>query len=162
MTAGAVIGNEDGPQGKAIHFGVVHAEYTALTAGVGVADFTDRTQIELIGPDRQAFLHNLCTNEVRRLPAGAGCEAFFCNPQGHVLAFVHIFCGGESLVIETVAGEEAKLMAHLDRYLIREKVELRRAAAIGPNYCWPALARSSCSRPWRSAHRRACLTISTR
>ncbi len=86
---------------------------------------SDRTQIELAGADRQSFLHNLCTNEVRRLNPGAGCEAFLCNVQGHTLALVYIFCGAETLVVETVPRQEGKLLPHLDRYLIREKVELQ-------------------------------------
>jgi folate-binding protein YgfZ len=110
---------------RAAQFGDARAEYAALNGAVGVADFSDRTQIELAGADRQTFLHNLCTNEVRRLSAGAGCETFLCNAQGHVLALANVFCGAESVVVETVPGQEAKLLAHFDRYLIREKVELR-------------------------------------
>jgi len=105
-------------------FGNVPAEYAALTTGAGIVDFSDRTQIELTGADRQSFLHNLCTNEVRKLTPGAGCEAFLCNPQGHVLALVNIFCGADSLVLETAPGQEARILTQLDKYLIREKVEL--------------------------------------
>jgi folate-binding protein YgfZ len=122
-TAGAVFAPGDST-GEALHFGNAREEYAALTGGVGLADFSHRTQIELTGADRQTFLHNLCTNEIRRLTAGTGCEAFLCNAQGHVLALVNVFCGAANLVIETVPGVGAKLLAHLDRYLIREKVEL--------------------------------------
>ncbi|MBI2825014.1 MAG: aminomethyl transferase family protein [Planctomycetia bacterium] len=118
---------ESGDPGRsdaALDYGDVASEYAALTGAVGVADFTTRTQIELSGADRASFLHNLCTNEIRRLPAGAGCEAFLTDAHGHVLAFVYVFCTADSLVLETVAGEEQRLLAHLDRYLIREKVEL--------------------------------------
>ena len=51
-------------------------EYKALTAGAGLVDFPEWTQIELRGKDRASFLHNLCTNEIRKLPADGGCEAF--------------------------------------------------------------------------------------
>lgn len=114
-----------GNAAEPLHFGNWRAEYDALSGAAGLVDFSRRTQIELSGADRQSFLHNLCTNEVRRLAPGAGCEAFLCNAQGHTLALVNIFCGAETLVIETVPGEEGKLLAHLDRYLIREKVALR-------------------------------------
>lgn len=115
--------------GVALDFGDVASEYAALTGAVGIADFTTRTQIELSGADRASFLHNLCTNEIRKLAAGAGCEAFLTDAHGHVLAFVYVFCTADSLVLETVAGEEPKLLAHLDRYLIREKVELHPRSA---------------------------------
>ena len=81
LTAGAVFTASDG-SASAAHFGDPRAEYQALTAGVGLVDFTERTQIELVGADRQTFLHNLCTNDVRRLTPGSGCEAFLCNAQG--------------------------------------------------------------------------------
>ena len=87
-------------------------------------DLTDRTQIELRGDDRASFLHNLCTNEIRKLPAGAGTEAFLLDAKGHVLGFVNVYCRPDSLVLETVPGQGPRLLAHLDRYLIREKVEL--------------------------------------
>ncbi len=110
-------------------FGDPRGEYEALTSSAGLVDLSSRTQIELVGPDRQTFLHNLCTNEIRRLQPGAGCEAFLCNAQGHVLALVYVFAGADSLVIDTVPGQEEKLLAQLDRYLIREKVELRGRSA---------------------------------
>ena len=124
LTAGAVFTASDS-SASAAHFGDPRAEYQALTAGVGLVDFTERTQIELVGADRQTFLHNLCTNDVRRLTPGSGCEAFLCNAQGHTLALTFVFCCADSLIIETVPGQEEKLLAHLDRYLIREKVEIR-------------------------------------
>ena len=100
------------------------AQYEALAGGVGLVDLSERTRIELTGADRAKFLHNLCTNEVRKLPPGAGCEAFLCDARGHVLFHVFILCRAESLVVETMPGEEARLLAHLDRYLIREQVAL--------------------------------------
>ncbi len=121
LAAGANISTATG---RVNDFGNVPAEYAALTGEAGLVDFSDRTQIEVTGADRQSFLHNLCTNEVRKLTAGAGSEAFLCNPQGHVLALVTLFCGQESLVLETVPQQEAALLAQLDKYLIREKVEL--------------------------------------
>lgn len=99
-------------------------DYRTLTQDAGLVDFSDRTQIELTGDDRATFLHNMCTNEIRKLAPGAGCEAFLTNAQGKILAHVLVFCGPESLVLETVPGEQQKLLTHLDRYLIREKVEL--------------------------------------
>lgn len=118
---GCVVG--DPPQ-FLTSFGDATAEYHALTSGVGIADFSRRTQIVMRGDDRAAFLHNLCTNQIRDLKPGAGCEAFLTNAQGHVLALINVFCHADQLVLETVPEQEAKLLAQLDRYLIREKVEL--------------------------------------
>ena len=99
-------------------------DYRALTTGIGWADFGDRSQIEMTGEDRAKFLHNLCTNNIKDLPVGHGCEAFLLNAQGKILGHVLVFCGPDSLVLETVPGQGERLTQHLDRYLIREKVEL--------------------------------------
>ncbi len=104
------------------------AEYEALTQGAGLVDLAERTKIELQGADRAAFLHNLCTNDIRKLEPSAGCEAFMTTIQGKILAFVFVFSGsdpeGASLVIETVAAQGEKLRRHFDKYLVREKVEI--------------------------------------
>jgi folate-binding protein YgfZ len=99
-------------------------EYAALHTAAGLVRLDDRTQIELTGDDRVTFLHNLCTNDIKKLAAGKGCEAFLCNAQGRTLAHVYVFCRADSLVLETVPGQGEFLLKHLDRYLIRERVEL--------------------------------------
>lgn len=99
-------------------------QYEALTAGAGLVDFAGRTRIEVTGDDRASFLHNLSTNDVKGLTPGSGCEAFFLNARGHVLAHVFIICRPESLVVEAVSGQCEFLLNHLNRYLIREQVEL--------------------------------------
>ncbi|QDU97701.1 CAF17-like 4Fe-4S cluster assembly/insertion protein YgfZ [Lignipirellula cremea] len=99
-------------------------EHQTLTQGAGLVDFSHRTHLELQGADRTVFLHNFCTNEIKLLQQGEGCEAFLLNPQGKVIGLVAIFCGPESLWIETVAGQGPTLHGHLDRYIIREDVEV--------------------------------------
>jgi folate-binding protein YgfZ len=103
---------------------MIDDEYRALAEGAAVFDFSQRTRIELTGLDRASFLHNLTTNDVKGLQAGSGCEAFFLDARGHVLAHVFLIAGGESIVIETLAGQNEQLLNHLNRYLIREKVEI--------------------------------------
>ena len=49
-------------------------------------DRTSRVRLEIHGPDRAKFLHNLTTNDVKRLPEGTGHESFVTSPQGKTLA----------------------------------------------------------------------------
>lgn len=102
----------------------LESAYAPLATSAGLMEPGDRTQVELLGEDRAKFLHNLCTNEIRKLPAGAGCEAFLLDAKGHVVAYVWVFCQADSIVLETVPGQGAVIIGHLDRYLIREKVEI--------------------------------------
>ena len=99
-------------------------EYQALTARAGVVELGHRTRIELTGNDRATFLHNLCTNEIRKLPTGVGCEAFFTTVQGKTLGHGLVFATADALVVDTVAGQAETLLAHLHHYLVCEQVEL--------------------------------------
>lgn len=90
---------------------------------VCVFDLSDRTQIELTGADRAKFLHAFCTNDIIRLRPGQGCEAFLTNVKGRVVGHVFVFVGANSLWLDSVPGQESAIIAHLDRYLIREDVQ---------------------------------------
>ena len=121
--AGAVFADEAGGA-VARHFGDPQDEYRALTGGVGLVDLSRRTRVEMTGGDRARFLNNLCTNDVAKLAPGEGCEAFLTTPQGKIAAYVLVFCGAESIVLESAADQAEAVMAQLDRYLIREDVQL--------------------------------------
>jgi folate-binding protein YgfZ len=99
-------------------------DYDALVERAALVPLEQRTQIELTGADRASFLHNLCTNEIRQLTPGSGCEAFLTTAQGRTLAHLFAFVGPESIVISTVAGQAEIIMAHLDHYLVSEQVTL--------------------------------------
>jgi len=100
------------------------SEYQAILAGTGVVDVSDRTKIELRGADRVKFLNSFCTNDIKRLQPGESCEAFICNVKGHVIGHIQVLAADEALQIDTVPGQAEKLIAHLDRYLIREDVQI--------------------------------------
>lgn len=99
-------------------------EYEALTERAALVEPFERTQIEMSGPDRATFLHNLCTADIRKLEVGTGCEAYVTSVQGKTLGHVFVFAGPESLILDTVAGQGELLINHLDHYLISEQVEL--------------------------------------
>lgn len=88
-----------------------------------VFDVSDRTQIELTGADRAKFLHGFCTNDIKRLTPGQGCEAFLTNIKGKVVGHVFVFATATSLWLDTVSGQSEAIVSHLDRYLIREDVQ---------------------------------------
>jgi len=85
-------------------------------------DVSTRTQIEVTGRDSVKFLHSFCTNDIKKLQPGQGCEAFVTNVQGKVLGHIFVFAERDSLCLESVTGAAAKLMPHFDRYVITEDV----------------------------------------
>lgn len=85
-------------------------------------------KVEVRGPEAPEFLHNLCTNEVKGLPLGGGCEAFFCDQRARSLFHGRIYhcrtSGEHSLWIDVTPHRNAALVEHLNRHLIAEHVEL--------------------------------------
>lgn len=98
-------------------------QYSALTRGVGFAALAGRTILSLTGSDRIQFLNGFCTNNVKTLQPGSGCEAFVTSPQGKTLGHVLIFCEPDRLVLDTSPGQAADLIAHFDKYVISEDVQ---------------------------------------
>lgn len=121
---GAVFGPWRG-ESLPLHFGDWHAEYATLDHVPCVVDPGCRTQIEVLGPDRVAFVHRMCSNHVAGCQPGSGCEAFFLDVKGHVLACVRIFVGPDSLLMETAPGQSEAVISHLSKYVVREKVEFQ-------------------------------------
>ena len=99
-------------------------EYRALTDSVGVTQL-ERALIEVRGNDRTHFLHSFCTADIKKLAAGQGCEAFVTNHQGKIVGHVLVLNRGEFLLLDTVAGQAAGLIAHLDRFVISEDVAFK-------------------------------------
>src|SRR5881396_3468495 len=83
-------------------FGDPHAEYEAAQSSAAILDLSALNKIEVRGHDRAKFLHNLCTNDVKGLAPGRGCEAFFTTVQGKIMAYVRVFAGDDSIWIDSV------------------------------------------------------------
>jgi folate-binding protein YgfZ len=86
--------------------------------------------VEITGADRATLLHGLCTNDIKGLTPNRGCEAFLTNVQGKTVGYVYVFCGDESLILDTVGGQAEFLIQSLDRYVIREDVALSNRSSL--------------------------------
>lgn len=107
-----------------LHFGDAEREYQAAKGEAVLFDVSDRAQIEMTGKDARQFLNNFCTNDINRLGTEEGCEAFVTNVKGRILAHIFVFVNDDSVWIETNRHVEEALLAHFDRYLITEDVQL--------------------------------------
>ncbi len=105
------------------------ADYRAALTSAAIFDTSHAAKLVLTGPDAPMFLGNLSTNDVKPLPLGAGCEAYFCDSRAKVKFqawFYHIRLsdGRHAMWVETTAGRNTELVQYLDRYLISEQVEI--------------------------------------
>lgn len=104
-------------------------EYDAAVSGAALFDRSDAAKLVLTGPDAPMFLGNLSTNDIKNLPLGGGCEAYFCSPTAKVqfqawVYHVKLADGRHALWVETTPGRNTELAKYLDRYLISEQVEI--------------------------------------
>lgn len=104
-------------------------QYRALREGFGYVELTGWSSVTLTGADRQAFLNNFCTNNVKQLQPGEHCEAFLTNVKGKVRAHVLVNAREKELVLVAFPGQAESIVSHLDRYVIREDVQLRDTTA---------------------------------
>ena len=99
--------------------------YGALTSSAGLIFLDQRTQLEINGADRTGFLNGFCTGDMKKLQPGSGCEVFITNHQGKAAGHGWVFCEADRLLFDGPPGQAEKLIAHLDRFVISERVEFR-------------------------------------
>lgn len=95
----------------------------ALLSSSGYVALEDWSVVTLTGADRQSFLHNMCTNEIRKLTTGEGCEAFFTDVKGKIVAHVWVLLREDRITLLAVPDQAELIVSHLDRYIIREDVQ---------------------------------------
>src|SRR5437867_6139071 len=92
------------------------ARYPTPTSGIGLADRSDRVRIAVSGPDRAKFLHSLTTNEVKRLAAGRGCEAFVTSTQGKTMAYVILHVSEDRILVRSDPDGMELALPHFRKY----------------------------------------------
>lgn len=87
-------------------------------------DRSDRVRLEVSGPDRAKFLHNLTTNDVKRLVAGQGAETFVTSLQGKTLGLMILLAGDDRILVLTDPGGAEHLAPHLAKYGVFDDVAI--------------------------------------
>jgi folate-binding protein YgfZ len=98
--------------------------YIALLDRAAWLDLDSRGRIVARGRDRARFLHNITSNEVKKMTLGDACYAFLLNPQGRIQADLHLLCLADHFLIDTDPGLREKVLQHLRRYIVADQVEL--------------------------------------
>ena len=99
--------------------------YADLRRSLAWGDLGRRSALKAHGPDAVRFIDNFTTAAVSALAVGAGTEGFFADARGWVLALTNILRTEDGVWIDAPAGLAAGLREHLDRYHIRERLELK-------------------------------------
>jgi len=107
-----------------LHFGDSCREYQAVRTAAGLLDLCHRCLLRLSGPDRVSFLQGMVSNDVKGLAPGEGTYAAFLDIQGKILADARVFCAEEFFLVDLWESRREKILAHLNRYLIADDVEI--------------------------------------
>jgi folate-binding protein YgfZ len=105
-------------------FDVAEAETDALLAGASVHDLGWLRRIGLRGEDRFRWLSGMVTNGVDSLAENAGAYNLVLNAQGRIQGDCYVWRDGEKLEIEVTAEQADALLAHFDKFIIMDDVEL--------------------------------------
>jgi tRNA-modifying protein YgfZ len=98
--------------------------YDTLRRGAAWMDLSARGRILASGRDRARLLHNITSNEVKKMAPGSGCYAFVLSPQGRIQADLHLLCFADHFLIDTEPDTREKVLAHMRKYIIADQVEL--------------------------------------
>jgi folate-binding protein YgfZ len=98
--------------------------YRAVNQRAGLSNLSARCRLRVTGPDRAKFLHNLTTNEVKRLAVGLGQEAFVTSPQGKTLGYVTLLACPEEILVRTDPGGLEQVLPHLNKYGLFDEIGL--------------------------------------
>jgi folate-binding protein YgfZ len=100
-------------------------QYDSLKGGTALVELPARTLIRFTGADNRRFLHSFCTADVKASGEGSVKEAFILDTRGKTLAFGHLILVEETILLSVAAaGIAASLIEHLDRYVIRDDVQI--------------------------------------
>ncbi len=105
-------------------FSSMEEDYRTLTQGPAIVDRSYRSLLEVTGADRASWLHNLTSNEVKRLSPGEGNYAFALNLQGRILFDVNVLVRPNSIWLDIDRRFVDRARKHLDKYVVTEDVRV--------------------------------------
>lgn len=106
----------------------------------------DLTWMEITGKDRGTVLGNLTTNHVKALENGQGCETFITEGRGRTFGHVNAYAEEGAIVLVSVPGQFERLFSHIDRYVIREDIQMCDRSGDWFAVFWPGVSESKFAR----------------
>ena len=85
--------------------------------------------IDAVGEDATGFLHNLFSNDVKKLGADAAHWTSFNSPKGRMLASILLWHGAEGYRLALSADVHPEMLKKLSMYVLRSKVKLADSSA---------------------------------
>lgn len=103
--------------------------YQALRQGAAWLDLSARARFRVSGRDRARYLHNVTSNEVKKMTPGSSSYAFLLTPQGRIQADLNLFCLPDYFLIDTEPDLREKVPPLILKYKVADQVELEDVTA---------------------------------
>lgn len=100
-----------------------------MHSGAAIVDPVWNGRLILSGTDRRSYLQGLLTNDIEALTPGTGCYATMLNAQGRMLADMHVFELGDSILLVLPASVTGGIRDHLERFVFAEDVQVQDVSA---------------------------------
>ncbi len=112
-----------------LHFSDAASEARAATESTIAVPLLHLGTIRSVGPDSAVFLHNLVSNEVRKLEADAAAWNSFNSPKGRMIASFLMWPEAEGHALVLSADILPAFLKKFSMYVLRSKVKLSDASA---------------------------------
>src|ERR1035437_6963038 len=99
-------------------------ETAALVSAAAVHDLGWLRRVAVRGEDRFRWLSGMVTNTVNDLGTNAGAWNLVLNAQGRIQGDLYVWREDTALELEIAADQYDRLVAHLERFIIMDDVEL--------------------------------------
>ena len=106
------------------------AEYEAMATGAAIRILGDRTIIRVTGDDRAAFLHGMCSNEVKGAKPGTIVPALILTEHAHIIADLFLWIAADAINIEIDSESWPLTHDHLEKLLVADDVEFSDPATL--------------------------------
>src|SRR5260370_14375823 len=97
--------------------------YGAVRSGAAWLDLSARGRIVARGRDRVRLLHNVTSNDIKKMTPGSSCYAFLLSPQGRIQADLYLLCLEDRFWIDTEPELREKVRQHVLKYKVADQVE---------------------------------------
>jgi folate-binding protein YgfZ len=113
--------------------GSSHRRVAQGGAVVTVSAGWERDVVRVAGPEAEVFLQGQLSQDVAAMGEGVSTWSFVLQPQGKVDVFLRITrVASDEFVLDTDAGWGERLMARLNRFKLRTKVDIEAMTASDP------------------------------
>ncbi len=102
----------------------VRREYERVRSAVGLVDLPDLGIVRVSGRDRVQYLHNMLSNDIKKLRPGQGCYAALLSNQGRMQSDLYGYAFEEELLLECPPSGKQRVLENLTKYLVSDIVTL--------------------------------------